>query len=290
MAIVFDASFILGFKRPFGVCADDNSNVYVADIKSNKVSILQKNNFIREIEHSFRGPHSLFYHNGRVLISEYYGKEVSQLDILDYSIKNIIKFKKNNYKSLNGPAGLLINEDLIYVCDCESNAIKRFSMDGIYHSATTGLDGWSTRDNKYSSFNKPHSLIFTDNGDIIICDTWNNRLAILDANGVIKNFVHKYFNNKKFMLFNLPVSICEFDNKFYIVSEYGSSSLLVFNKQFELVCDLNNNSINELNNRLLIENAKLSLNTYHPYDVKSYGNKILIADTDNSRIIVMNKR
>lgn len=95
---LYEAAGGIAFNDPADIETDFEGNVYLSDTKNNRVIVMNK------------------YYKLKFIISEFYNDHGSR----DY---------------LEGPTGLFVNEDYIYVCDTKKERIAIFNReDGSYHA------------------------------------------------------------------------------------------------------------------------------------------------------------
>lgn len=84
-------------------------------------------------------------------------------------------------KKLKNPQGLFVRDDMIYICDTGNNRIIQIQREGNEFKLVreiTQFNGNGKADN--NTLASPNDIYVMENGDMIICDTDNNRVVKLD--------------------------------------------------------------------------------------------------------------
>ena len=172
-------------RRPNGVVADDEGNVYVADseIRSIFVFDLEKKALRFLGMGTVAGPVGLAIDNKRGV-----------LFVSDSRLDKVFGFNKTTgdiVLSLGGPgefrnpSGLVYDDqrDRLYVADTQNHVVKVFDKDGriLFNIGTRGTEN--------GEFNFPSYLALDRNGRLYVVDSFNFRVQIFDTNG---KFVKKF--------------------------------------------------------------------------------------------------
>lgn len=173
--------------RPWGIASDGEGKVYVAstsaaevmlfDFKNNKVSPL-------EVEGLFRAPIGLELDGtGNLYVSDSMKKRVF---VFDKDLKPLRTIGDDN--TLNRPVGMAINDGLnrLYVVNSQNHNIAVFDLKTGNHLFNIGKRGDSD-----GTFNYLTDVDIDSKGNLVVADSMNARVQILDKDGV---FIRKFGN------------------------------------------------------------------------------------------------
>jgi hypothetical protein len=109
---------------------------------------------------------------------DYWGIERESPDA--YQAVNTITGEEFGIGDFKNPQGLFVRENRIYVCDTANNRIVILEKDG---NDITLIDEFSefTGDTPINTLNEPHDIYTTENGDMYISDTGNQRVLHLNS-------------------------------------------------------------------------------------------------------------
>lgn len=174
------------------------------------------------------------------------------LIVCDFGAKAVLKFdREGNYlgiliKDLMGPASAYLDPNGNLV-------VSDYGANMVKKFSPNGILLRSLKE-----FDRPHSVGFDRSGKMYVCDTWNHRIRIYTPEWELDSLWPADFKE--------PVSI-SFSGDRFVVSEYGSASIRCFSV---------------LNQKVVWENSGFN----HPYDVKLKGNRLIVADSDNHRVVI----
>ena len=167
--------------RPMAVARIDD-HIYVADNKNKQIQVFTLSGkpafkFGKEgtKEGQFMFPYGIAYDGkANVYIADMYNGKIS---IFDKNGKFLKYFKEADEKTpvLNGPAGLKIVNDKLYVTDTNNYAVYVFSLDG------KKLLELKTAANQI--IQAPNAVEVDENENIYISDSLNNRVIKFDKSG-----------------------------------------------------------------------------------------------------------
>ncbi len=291
-------SEISGFERPFGVRASEDGGFYVVDIKSGLLSRI-RSDFTRAWATAgtpaMQGPHSVAMGlDGTIYVTEYYGRRLRCFLPDGSEVATLATPTTDMPWLLTGPAGIEIFPDgRIIVADYGSHTLQRFFPDGSFdawHDGTTGwrLDGAPSCAASKDGFDRVHAAIPLPDGRMLVADTWQHRMRIFDRKGSPDSLIGGPVASSNMGMFNAPVSIALLPDGF-VVSEYENPRLQYFNFDGQVQRWLGVDKGGVLPDNWRYDNVAAALSGvlggfWHPYDVKPYGNGLVVADTDNSRI------
>lgn len=172
-------------RRPNGVVADLEGNVYVADSELRNIFVFdQENKKLRFLGlGSLAGPVCLAIDNKRGIVF-----------VSDSRLKKVVGINKNTDSVILtlgapgeflGPTGLAYdaNKDRLYVADTQAHVIKVYDKDGNF------LSSIGRRGSQDGEFNFPSYLVVDKQSRLYVVDAFNFRIQIFDAEG---NFVRKF--------------------------------------------------------------------------------------------------
>lgn len=198
---------------PDGLYVLDWNNHRVLRVANNKVSLVigtgELGDAIDGLAHeiSLNHPtHVSFDLQGHLILSAWHNSKVMRMDLSSRIIRTICG---DGTRGFNGDGGLAIDtwvdlpsstafdsEGRMYISDQASNRVRVMDQDNIIQTfAGTGKPGFSGDEGPaiaaqiaspggQSAF--PSSRIEFDNlGNLYLADTWNNRIRMVDANGII---------------------------------------------------------------------------------------------------------
>jgi sugar lactone lactonase YvrE len=148
---------IASFNKPFGICIDQEGNLYLADAY---------NNCIRKI--STDGMVSTYAGNG---IAGYLDGPATEA-----------KF--------NQPINICLDEaGNMYVSDFLNQRIRKISSDMMVTTiAGSGIAGLFDGPSDQAKFNYPRGICLDDTGNIYIGDSWNHRVRKISLNGIVSTW------------------------------------------------------------------------------------------------------
>ena len=195
---------------------------------------------------------------------------------------------------LTAPAGIeIFPDDMIIVADYGSHTLQRFFPDGSFdawHDGTTRWrsDGAPSCVASKDGFDRVHAAIPMPDGRMLVADTWQHRMRIFDSKGSPDSLIGGPVASSNMGMFNAPVSIALLPDGF-VVSEYENPRLQYFNfdGQVHSWLGVDQNGVPPDNWRydnVVVNSSDVLGGFWHPYDVKPYGNGLVVADTDNARI------
>src|SRR5436190_1916853 len=86
------------------------------------------------------------------------------------------------------PSGLALASDgTLYVADTGGHAIRRISPDGVVSTlAGDGTPGYADGPAAQARFNGPIGLAVAPDGRVVVADTYNDRLRVIETNGMVR--------------------------------------------------------------------------------------------------------
>jgi sugar lactone lactonase YvrE len=123
---------------------------------------------------------------------------------------------------LNEPWGLAIGDEFVYVADTWNHRIQKFTLDGEL-AGTFGASGSPSAtevDGGLGLFFGPRDVLLLDDGRLLVTDTGNHRLQLLDTNGEFIRVVGGFGNGLG--QFNEPVGLAQGpDGSIYVADTWN---------------------------------------------------------------------
>ena len=109
---------------------------------------------------------------------DYWGEVQESPDA--YRVTNVLTYKDLGLdKALSNPQGLFVKDNLIYICDTGNNRIIEFERINTKYQVNRVIDSF-VGDTEVLTFASPSDIYVTEEGDMFIADTDNNRVVKLD--------------------------------------------------------------------------------------------------------------
>ena len=199
------------------VTADNNGNVYIADVNNNRIRIVDAAGVINTfagngtvgfygdggiaLEASFNQPTTIAFDNkGNAYITDFGNNRVRKVNA--QGIVTTIAGTGSagaegdggyaTNASLNGPTGVSVDANgNVFFADKYNNVVRKIDTLGVirlfagsYISGYTGDNGAATS----AKLNNPMSTSVDNNGNLYIADYNNNKIRVVDAFGTIRIF------------------------------------------------------------------------------------------------------
>lgn len=173
------------------------------------------------------------------------------------------KRKKITLQTLEKPMGITFDkEGNFYLLDQVKNKIFKFNNNGDY------LEEWGDKGIKPLEFKEPKYIITNKDGNLVITDTWNQRIQIIGTDGTSIDIIKGDFFG--------PKGITQYENSFF-VADTGHHSIKVINDQGKTIKTIGKE-----------ETDGFTFNEPTGMTVDEKGN-LYIVDSKNNRIIKLNK-
>lgn len=189
------------FSNPMGICVDASGSIYVADAN---------NHVIKKIDHV--GNVILFAGTGRSGNADGPGKEASffyptavaidisgNLFVADTHNNRIRKIDKDGIVttmklaggiSLDNPGGIAVDRNgTIYVSDFQDRIVKVSADGSAVVFAGSGKKGNHNGPAGEAEFYIPLGLAFDKEGNLLVCDSFNNLIRRIDPDGNVSSLV-----------------------------------------------------------------------------------------------------
>ncbi|KAI6650546.1 hypothetical protein LOD99_7597 [Oopsacas minuta] len=187
----------------------------------------------------------------------------NRVKVLDNNGKILFKFgDERGEGKMDYPTGLAICGDRILISQ-ESDSILNYQVNGKFVSRI-GKPG-----NGELEFHNPHGLAIDEsNGEVYICDCYNDRLQIL-SNELIFKTQFRHYNLKR------PLHV-------------------QLSKEFIYILDQSYHCVHLLNCNLLLQKSVISLGPGLPYPTRFFyidiSNNFFITDLDSSSLSIFNSQ
>lgn len=237
---------LTGFGRPFGLGEDAAGRLHVTDM--DRHTLIRFDAALDRQETvvgpgTFNGPHSVeFAGDGRLFVTCYYTPAIFEVsdghaDLLD--------------APLTGPASAFFDQaGHLLVAEYAQNAVLALETDG---RVAFVFDG---------SFDRPHMARSLENGEVVVADTWNNRLQRFDASGKLLD--------DQLAAMACPVAIDPDPKRGWLVTAWGDNCVLR--------CDARGRVTGRLEAPALDK----------PYDARWLsGDRVAVADSHHARVLIL---
>lgn len=237
---------LTGFGRPFGLGEDASGRLHVTDM--DRHTLIRFDRSLQSHEPivgpgTFNGPHSVeFAGDGRLFITCYYTPAIYVVD--DRGAARLPA-------ALTGPASAFLDwSGRLLVAEYAQNAVIVLDTGG---RRLFTFDG---------TFDRPHMARALGNGEVIVADTWRNRLQRFDGDGrSLDDHVAAV---------PCPVAIDPDVNRGWLVTAWGDSSVMRFDDRGRCTGRLQAPQLNK------------------PYDARWLsGNRVAVADSHHGRVLVL---
>jgi hypothetical protein len=144
-------------SQPFGLCADANGNLYIADVGKNCITLLDT--------------------NGRISVYAGTGKEGGA----DGDRKSA---------TFSAPSGVCFDRSgNMYIAGFGGENIRKITPDGIVTTvAGSGEEGYADGISGEARFSSPRGICIDSKGNLFVGDCWNHRIRKIDTNGIVTTF------------------------------------------------------------------------------------------------------
>lgn len=203
------------FNQPFGMCADAEGNLYVADSANHCIRKVSLTGVVTTIagaggkkgtadgpagEARFNTPSGvLSVKEGKLYVWSYVENTIRLLEA-DGNVRSIIPARKTGYKDgpiaealVFAPRGMVVDsKGTIFFSDCWNHRIRKITPDGMVSTLAgggpTGVDAKATwRDGKgdEARFYAPCGMAIDKDGNLYVADAENHRIRKVTQDGVV---------------------------------------------------------------------------------------------------------
>ena len=204
---------------------------------------------------------AVHYQTGKVFVGDYNN---NRIQVFDEDRKYLFKFGDGDGAGkMKRPHYIAVFQDKVFVSQSGVSCLLVYDLNGTF------LEQLGTPGNGEGQFNRPHGITINEsNGDIFVCDSYNNRIQIFSNDLLFKSqFGHKILKN--------PRDI-KLTNEYIYVLCYYNPFLYSFNYDLTQVHNSVSNSISK--------HLKMS----YSFCIDGAGN-FIIADYSRSFIVLFNQ-
>ena len=278
---------IAGLKSPYGVCADNSGNIYIADTGNHKIQIYDEwQVFQKEIgAGELNSPQSVAIDSlGQLIVCDTGNHLVKIFDIASGAgtgfVGNSIAGPLNSaLGNFNFPRDIAVDSSgNIYIADSGNNRIQKFDSAGVFIAEIKDVS---------HPFDHPYSVDIDISGKIYIADTYNHSIKIFNSDNTFYNeFGYRgtgdgpdISGNREFELL-LPQGITVDQNYIYI-ADSNNARIKVFDNLFPFAWVQSYGHIG---------NNKISFHFPRKIFFLERGNydKLFIADSNLDRVQIFN--
>jgi sugar lactone lactonase YvrE len=157
LIVVAGATDTTLFSQPFGMCADADGNLFIADVGKHCISQLQP--------------------NGKITV--YAGNQKEGNSDGD---------KQN--ASFSAPSGVCFDRTgNMYIAGFGGQNIRKITPDGVVTTvAGTGTMGYVDGPANQACFSSPRGICIDSKGNLYVGDCWNHRIRKIDTDGMVSTF------------------------------------------------------------------------------------------------------
>ncbi|PKM81684.1 MAG: 6-bladed beta-propeller [Firmicutes bacterium HGW-Firmicutes-14] len=192
------------FDKPMAVTVADE-RIYISDTNNKRVQIFDyQGNPIKTFGKlgtkpgEFQFPYGLAGDSkGSIYVADLYNGTVSKFD-KDGKFQGLFAENKPEEKIFEGPAGMAIRDDRLYVTDVKQHKVKIFDLNGKLVKEI-GKPG-----REQGEFNAPNAVTVTGDGSIYVTDTGNQRIQVFDKDGKFVEIINGSQDGKGQSMFVNP--------------------------------------------------------------------------------------
>ena len=262
--------FNLNMSKPYGLAVDFQKNIYLSDAGNNRIIKFDRDlKPLRQIggfgssEGQFNLPTYISFDNGlNMMVSDEKNRRVARFNSQLLYVDELEFTDEEDPLKFGYPSGITFtNYGEVWIADRDNNQIAIFNNIGKY-SHSLGEFGASG-----GQLQSPEKIIRDQQDNFLVCDAGNKRIIKYDSYG-------SYVQDFKNVDFEYPISVLLYQDKMFVLdSELGSIFCM----------DKNGQMLAELPSLLLGDKTAL----LNPSDfIFIAPDKILIADTDNNRLVL----
>ena len=201
------------FSNPWGLTADRQGNVYVADYNNNQIRKITQAGVVTALagsnttrgnadgtgKHaSFSGPRGVAVDQaGTVYVADTGNNSIRKVTP-DGVVTTLAGGGEPGFADgtgaqarFNGPIGLAVDPDgNMLVADTDNQRIRKVTPAGVVSTlAGTGVEGHQNGNAASASFNYPFGLTVDPAGTVYVADTFNNQIRKITPSGVVSTLV-----------------------------------------------------------------------------------------------------
>ncbi len=176
----------------------------------------------------------------------------------------------------NEPWGIAVSEEYVYVADTWNHRVQKFSLDGQFFDSfgSSGSPDSETVGEGLGLFFGPRSIVLLENDRLLITDTGNHRMQVMDSDGNFQFQIGNFGNEPGQM--NEPVGISQGPNGFIYLADTWNSRVQQFSPDLFALSDWHVNAWDgtSINNK--------------PYTAVDSAGRIYVTDPEGYRVLIFN--
>ncbi len=176
----------------------------------------------------------------------------------------------------NEPWGIAVGDAYVYVADTWNHRIQKFTLDGEFVDVfgASGSPAADSEDEGLGLFFGPRSIVRLDDGRLLVTDTGNHRMQLLDTDGNFQFQVGSFGNDLGQM--NEPVGIGQGPDKYIYLADTWNSRVQQFSPELFAVSEWPVNAWDgtSINNK--------------PYVAVDSAGRVYITDPEEYRVLIFN--
>jgi len=220
--------------EPYGIAVDSKGNLYVADQKVGAIFIF--NTETREVELIKNKSDAHF-----VRIIGLAMDDNDRLFVSDPGLRHVLVFNQARKAEdvitdgMVSPGAMAIDKEnrLLYVSDIELDQVLVYDADSFKLLRKIGTTGHNHELMTPGDFAKPTGLAVDRDGNLYVCDTLNNRIAVFDADGKFISTFGKAGDGPGYFARPKGVAIDSDDHLW--IADSVQDRVQVFNKEAQLL-------------------------------------------------------
>jgi sugar lactone lactonase YvrE len=199
-------------KEPFGLAFGPDGGLFISDGEAGKIWRADKTGALSVVTVKVNTPSAMtFDKNGNLYVADSGSHTIKKIDIAkdEVSIAAGVE-NKSGYADgdagtalFNAPIGIAIDEnDRIYVADTYNDRIRMIE-NGKVSTLAGSAQGFADSDNApQAKFDTPCGLAVTKDGGLLVADTGNKRIRLIDKSGKVSTIAG---GGDKFTTFSTPL-------------------------------------------------------------------------------------
>lgn len=176
----------------------------------------------------------------------------------------------------NEPWGIAVSEEHVYVADTWNHRVQKFTLDGDFVDAfgASGSPDPESGDEGLGLFFGPRSIVLLNDGRLLVTDTGNHRMQVLDSEGNFEFQVGAFGNDLGQM--NEPVGLGNGPDGYIYLADTWNSRVQQFSPDLFAVSDW-----------LVDAWDGTSINN-KPYVAVDSANRVYVTDPEGYRVLIFN--
>lgn len=192
------------FGEPFGLAMDKSGVLYVADGETGKIWRVSKDGSMQIFSDKPDTPSQIaFDKNGDLIVADSGRHTIMKIkqngeSELIAGVENQSGFADGEAKTalFNAPVGLAVFEDKIFVADTYNDRI-RLIENGAVSTVAGSLQGFNNGNGAEAKFDTPTSLAVWKDGKILVADSGNRRIRVIEPDSEVSTLAGNGNSNLK---------------------------------------------------------------------------------------------